>query len=127
MSTSSKVNSRDGVAAVCRPGIVPAWDVREVESRREYEGKFVLVGRHGEILAHVQGLVVHWPGLPVDVYVHDPPEALRRHRHGSCLQLLKPDARWFKLHWEKPAQTFDQARAYVEQLLAESMVDPAQS
>ena len=108
-------------AVQCNPGIAPDWRVQSSGGARIYDGVFILIGGAGEVGLSLVGRVVEWEGLPVDVYVFDPPLRLRQHHHGRCLQLLKPDSLWFKLHWERPAKTFDQARAYVEQLLTESM------
>lgn len=109
------------VSVLCTPRVAPQWITRHVGQSNEYHGMFVLVGAGGNILARLRGRIIEWPGLPVDVYIYDPPEAVRRHRHGRCLQLVVPNSRWFKLHWEKPARSFDQARAYVEQLMGEAM------
>ena len=104
-----------------RGGEAPQWIVRAQPDHREYHGTFMLFDGRGNARLHVRGVVVEWPGLPVEVFVQDPPLRLRLHRHGRCLQLLTPNGNWFKLHWQRPARSFDQARAYVEQLLDESM------
>jgi hypothetical protein len=63
---------------------------------------------------------MEWQQFPTDVYLFNPPLALRRHPcKGACFQLVQPHSRWFKLHWERPARTFEESRAYVEDLLAQ--------
>ena len=123
MSDSWNLKVQPTKPVKCRPGIAPLWSMQELGSRSQYDGVFMLFGERGQVLAQMVGCVVGWNGLPIDVYVYDPPLALRRHRHGRCLQLLQPAERWFKLHCEKPARTFDEARAYVEQLMAESLLE----
>jgi hypothetical protein len=105
----------------CSAGTAAEWTVRKHEFCREYQGTFAIYGQGGKPLVQIPGRVVEWNGLPVDVYLFNPPCALRRHPHGRCLQLLMPNSRWFKLHWERPARSFDQARAYVEKLMFESL------
>jgi hypothetical protein len=104
----------------CEPRLAPDWIVRNLQTHREYLGLFALADQDGRILAKLPGRVFEWIGLPTEVYIYDPPIQLRQHHHGRCLQLLTPGSKWFKLHWEKPARTFDQARAYMEQLMEES-------
>jgi hypothetical protein len=100
--------------------VVPAWQAERCGECTIYSGAFAIFNHRGELLRKVQGRVVEWPGLPTDVYLYNPPAELRHHDHGRCLQLVRPNAVWFKLHWERPARDFDASRAYVEQLLAES-------
>jgi|WetSurMetagenome_2_1015567.scaffolds.fasta_scaffold522850_2 hypothetical protein len=107
--------------------IAPEWEVRKHRDCVEYSGIFAVYGSQGKMLSRVFGLVIEWRGLPVDVYIFNPRRSLRRHPHGRCLQLLKPGSRWYKLHWERPAKTFDEARAYIEQILAEAWPPPLSS
>jgi hypothetical protein len=97
----------------------PDWQVEHSGPSTIYTGFFSVYERGGIPRLTLQGRIVEWPGLPTDVYVYDPPLKLRQHKHGSCLQLLRPGDAWFKLHWQKPARTFTQSCAYIEQLLAE--------
>src|SRR5689334_6378086 len=91
----------------CLFGRPANWTREEFRSGAIYTGDFVARRPSGRPL-HVRGRIVEWPGLPSDVYVQDPPPALRRHPHGPCFQLLGPDRPgWFKLHWHKPAQDFE--------------------
>lgn len=100
---------------------VGAWAVEEHEHCRIYCGRFVIYGVGGRVLCHVPGRIIEWPGLPTDVYLRDPPDELRHHAKGPCLQLVSTDGPWFKLHWEKPARDFEDSVAYVEQLLDEAI------
>jgi len=99
--------------------IPPEWQVEKSGTSIIYTGFFAVYDRGGIPRLTLQGRIVEWPGLPTDVYVYDPPVKLRQHKHGSCLQLLRPGDAWFKLHWQKPARTFTQSCAYIEQLLTE--------
>jgi hypothetical protein len=105
----------------CSAGIAPEWKVVKHHFCREYQGKFVIYGNAGKSLIQILGRVVEWGNLPVDVYLFNPPRTLRMHPHGRCLQLVTPNDGWFKLHWERPARTFDEARAYVENLIFDAM------
>lgn len=98
----------------------PEWEVEERGSSTIHTGVFAVRDRWGHAQLCVRGRVVEWRGLPTDVYLYDPPLVLRKHSHGSCLQLLRPDESWFKLHWQKPARDFGTTCAYVEQLLREA-------
>jgi len=105
---------------ICDPNLAPKWDMKVLENHIEYIGLFTVFGKQGKPVARVPGRVVEWEHFPADVYLFNPPKQLRQnHEKGACLQLLKPNSRWFKLHWEKPARTFDESRAYVEQILSE--------
>lgn len=97
----------------------PDWKVEQRGTSTTYSGFFTLYDRGGIPRLSLQGQIVEWSGLPTDVYVYDPPLKLRQHPHGRCLQLLRPGDAWFKLHWQKPARSFTETCAYVEQLLAE--------
>lgn len=118
---STRKGKNELAPIICGPKTAPPWQVYSHVSHREYHGSFTLIGQRGETLVEIPGRVVEWPRLPVDVYIFNPPPSLRQHRHGHCFQLIAPASRWFKLHWEKPAKTFDQARAYVELLMSEAM------
>jgi hypothetical protein len=98
---------------------LPEWTTERRAQTTIHSGFFAVYDRFGYPCLSVQGRVVEWPGLPTDVYLYDPPLELRKHQHGSCLQLLRPGEAWFKMHWQKPARDFGQSCAYIEQLLAE--------
>ncbi len=100
---------------------VPGWQVEERDNCRVYSGPFCLFNPSGRLVASIFGQVVEWPRLPAEVYVYDPPPAVRQHRHGPCFQLLSPGAAWFKVHWERPPRDFDSARAFMEELVSESL------
>ena len=103
----------------CTVGIAPEWKLVEHAHCHEYQGVFAVYGKAGMLLVQIPGRVIDWVNLPADLYIYNPPPSLRMHRHGRCLQLVTPNGGWFKLHWEKPAQTFDEARAYVENMIFE--------
>lgn len=87
-----------------------------------FSGRFLVYDRSGAIRMHIRGYVTERWGSPVDVYLYDPPGFLNKHRHGACLQLLRPNEKWFKLHFAKPAYDFAAAYDYVERFLAEAYV-----
>jgi hypothetical protein len=99
----------------------PSWQVRKTDRSTSYSGEFAVWDRARHRPLKVQGRIVEWPGLGSDVYVYDPPEWLRRHEHGRCLQLLLPDDKWFRLHWTRPGRTFNETKEYVEQMLWEAL------
>jgi hypothetical protein len=99
---------------------VPAWRAECRDDCTIYSGVFVVFGARGHPVWRVPGRIVEWPRLPTDVYIWNPPRAVKQHPKGSCLQLVRPNDSWFKLHWERPAQSFEASRAYVEQLLGEA-------
>ncbi len=99
----------------------PAWKAVATERNITYSGEYVAWDSRRGHGVTVWGSVVEWPGLSTDVYLYDPPEVLRRHGHGACLQLLRPDDKWFYLHWARPARTFQESRDYVEQMLWEAL------
>ncbi len=85
-----------------------------------FTGNFLVYDHRGKIRHRVPGRIVEWSGLPAQVYLYNPPEFIKNHRHGSCLQLLRPGDNWFKLHFDKPARNFASAYSYVEHFLTES-------
>lgn len=93
------------------------WVCRYLSDRVEYRGAFAVYDPAGDLLYSLDGLIIEWRGCPTDVYVHHPPAELRRLPEGPCLQLVGDD--WFKLHWQRPARSFEQSRAYVEDMLAQ--------
>jgi hypothetical protein len=103
------------------PSPVTNWKMEQCPNCRVYTGHFVLFTHCGEAVARFAGQIVEWPGLPVDVYIEDPPTELRKHEHGCCFQLAKPNSSRFKLHWARPARSFEEAEAYMLQLLEESL------
>ncbi len=62
---------------------VPTWNVEHRDNCTVYTGAFAIYNARGRLLQQVQGRVVEWPGLPAEVYLCNPPPALRRHRHGQ--------------------------------------------
>ncbi len=85
-----------------------------------FSGRFHVYDRSGGIKMQVRGLVVIARGLPAEIYMFDPPAFVKAHRHGSCLQLLRPNENWFKFHFTKPAADFAAAYSYVEHFLSEA-------
>lgn len=96
------------------------WRVEQNGNAKTFKGNFLVYDRSGGIRHRVQGQVVEWQGLPAQIYLYNPPEFIKRHRHSSCLQLLKPNDNWFKLHFDKPAKDFASAYSYVEHFLTEA-------
>ncbi len=87
---------------------------------KTFTGRFLVYDRRGLLRLGVRGRIVQRSGRVADVYLYDPPKFVGRHRHGQCLQLLHPNDKWFKLHFEKPAYDFPSAYTYVENLLTEA-------
>lgn len=96
------------------------WKMERVGKVATYTGKFLVYDRVGKIKHRIQGRVVQKRHFQSDVYIYDPPVFVKTHHHGSCLQLLKPNDKWFKIHFEKPAKDFASAYTYVEHLLTEA-------
>ncbi|MGI8467003.1 MAG: hypothetical protein ACR2N3_00955 [Pyrinomonadaceae bacterium] len=96
------------------------WQVEQTGSAKTFKGSFLVFDQRGIIRYRVQGQIVEWTGLPAEVYLYNPPEFVKRHRHSSCLQLLRPRDSWFKLHFDKPAVDFASAYTYVEHFLTEA-------
>jgi hypothetical protein len=103
------------------------WTVTRERNRRSFAGLFHAHDSQWKRPMLVRGLVHEYPGLPAEVYLFDPPPLLRRHPHGSCLQLVSPSTRLFRLHWTKPPRTFEQSRAFVEQMMWEARMLDAKS
>jgi hypothetical protein len=106
-----------------RPRNDPPWQVRKQGRSRIYEGFFLVRDRAGRLVLRAPGRVVERPGFAADVYIQNPPAAIRTHPHGSCFQLVDPHSMWFKLHWERPARDLTASVALVELILAESVLD----
>lgn len=96
------------------------WQREQNGNSTVFKGSFPVFDRAGKIKLQVTGQIVEWRGLPAQVYLFNPPEFTKHHWHGSCLQLLRPNDAWFKLHFDKPATDFASAYYYVEQFLAEA-------
>lgn len=96
------------------------WKTESGKASTIFKGHFLVFDCHGRTKLRVTGRIVEWPRLPAQVYLYDPPEFLKNHRHGACLQLLLPNDRWFKLHFDRPARDFSEAYTYVEFLLTEA-------
>ncbi len=85
-----------------------------------YTGNFLVYDRMGKIKLRIQGRIVQKQKTASTVYLYNPPDFIKNHRHGSCLQLLRPNDKWFKLHFDNPAKDFISAYTYVEHLLTEA-------
>jgi hypothetical protein len=96
------------------------WQVVSNGNSRTFTGSFLVYDREGSIIMRVKGQIVEWERNPAQVYLYDPPDFVKRHRHGSCLQLLRPNDNWFKLHFDRPAADFASAYTYVEHFLTEA-------
>lgn len=96
------------------------WIEDRSRGYRAFRGRFLIYDRAGELRDYVRGEIVFRNGRTAEVYIFDPPLYLNKHRHGRCMQLLTPDSKWFKLHFEKPAHSFGDAYTFVEHLLTEA-------
>ena len=96
------------------------WKHVQNGSSTTFTGNFLVYDRNGKIKLRIKGYIVEWRGLPAQVYLYNPPGFVKNHRHGSCLQLLRPNDNWFKLHFDKPATNFASAYTYVEHFLTEA-------
>ncbi|MDQ4120037.1 MAG: hypothetical protein M3209_01040 [Acidobacteriota bacterium] len=96
------------------------WQVVASGSYKTFTGYFLVYDHEGMTIMRVKGQIIEWQRLPAQVYLYDPPDFVKRHRHGSCLQLLRPNDRWFKLHFDHPAKDFASAYTYVEYFLTEA-------
>lgn len=96
------------------------WKMERIGKVTTYKGNFLIYDRKGKIKLRIQGRIVQKRFFTSDVYLYNPPEFVKNHRHGSCLQLLRPNDNWFKLHFEKQAKDFRSAYTYVEHLLTEA-------
>lgn len=108
-------------SAYCRPaavgaGVAPAWRCQRQLDRTIYSGEFVIFDPAGNLLFSLPGRVVEWNKFATDVYLYNPPMELRRLPEGPCWQLINRDG-WFKLHWQRPARSFEESLAYVEDML----------
>ncbi len=96
------------------------WKTESGGASTTFKGNFLVYDRRGRVRLRVTGQIIQWTRLPVQVFLYDPPAFLKNHKHGSCLQLLRPNDKWFKLHFEKPAKDFTAAYTYVEYFLTEA-------
>lgn len=69
----------------------------------------------------VPGRIVVRDGHVAGVFVGHPPDWLRRHPKGSCLQLLAPGSEWFRMHWNRGPLLMETARAYMNDMIAEAL------
>lgn len=96
------------------------WRRERVDRCNIFTGRFLVCDRRGTIRSYVRGWIAERDSGVADVYLYDPPNFINKHRHGRCMQLLVPNDKWFKLHFEKPAANFTEAYTYVEHLLTEA-------
>lgn len=96
------------------------WRRESVGGYVTFSGRFLIFDRHGAMRSFVIGKIVQRDRQIAEVYLYDPPHFIKNHRHGRCLQLLGPNCKWFKLHFEKPALDFAAAYTYVEHFLTEA-------
>ena len=85
-----------------------------------YSGRFLIYDRAGNLKDYIRGRIAFRERRSAEVYLNDPPAYVSKHRHGRCMQLLTPDSKWFKQHFEKPASTFGDAYTFVEHMLTEA-------
>lgn len=98
------------------------WKSEYRETGETFSGRFLVYDRRGTIKLGVRGRIVNEMGRVIGVYIFDPPQFVSRHKYGSCLQLLFPNDKWFKLHFERPAANFAEAYTYVEHFLTEAYI-----
>lgn len=96
------------------------WRLERVGHCNTFSGRFLVCDRRGAVRLYVRGRIVQRGRRIAEVYLYDPPQFVNRHKHGRCMQLLTPNEKWFKLHFEKPAGDFAEAYTYVEHLLTEA-------
>ena len=96
------------------------WRCKRINGHITYLGRFLIHNRWGLIRSGVLGMIVERDANLAEVYLYDPPRFVLKHKHGRCMQLLTPNAKWFKLHFDKPASNFPEAYTYVEHMLAEA-------
>jgi hypothetical protein len=96
------------------------WQKAYDGTNETFTGRFLVYDRGGSIKLGVHGQVILRGSRSTDVYLYDPPQFVQFHKHGRCLQLLRPNEKWFKLHFEKPARDFSEAYTYVEHFLTEA-------
>lgn len=114
---------RDLVERIIETVVGPSdWEIKKNGASKVFTGNFLIYDRLGKIKLRLKGYIVVWQGLPAQVYLYNPPAFMKRHSHGSCLQLLRPNDNWFKLHFEKPSRDFAEAYTYVEHFLTEAYI-----
>jgi hypothetical protein len=96
------------------------WMVERSQGAKILTGEFLVFDRRGRVRFRFPGRIVERTWMPAEVYIYNPPSFAKRHRHGRCLQLLHPNDRWYKLHFERPATDFQSAYSYVEYFLTEA-------
>lgn len=96
------------------------WRRERIDGCTSFSGWFLVHDYLGRIRSQVPGRIVIRDRNVAEVYLYDPPHFVLKHRHGRCLQLLNPNDKWFKLHFDKPGSNFAEAYTYVEHLLTEA-------
>ncbi|MBK9214659.1 MAG: hypothetical protein IPM59_03530 [Chloracidobacterium sp.] len=103
-----------------RPPNRGAWDergwIRTRNGNNEiYEGEYQVGGRRfrGRIEVARRGRI--------QAFIHNPPRAIRRHRHHACFQQVGLGTGWYLLHWSRSPRNVDEAILYFEQVLDESI------
>jgi hypothetical protein len=93
------------------------WSITRVGERVELFGEYHVCDQRATKWRVFQGHISQQAGQ-IAAYISDPPTEMKQHPHGSCLQLVNPP--WFRLHWQRPPATLDDALLYMEQMLDES-------
>lgn len=96
------------------------WVEDDNRGHKAFSGRFLIYDRAGCLRDYVRGQIAFRDRRNAEIYLFDPPPYLRKHRHGRCMQLLTPDSKWFRLHFEKPARSFGDAYTFVEHMLTEA-------
>lgn len=98
----------------------PSWQRIFKDGRTWWDGQIcpgAPPARGGGI--HVQ--LVEGGSQPAEVLVQNPPDTLRAHPHGPCLQLLRPvSAGWYRLHFVVPPDDADGAYGYICKMAKEA-------
>ena len=94
------------------------WDWQEINGRRQLVGQYRALHRRSGQWREFDGRLDQ-TRRQIATYIADPPPEVRDHPHGRCLQLVEPG--WFRLHWERNPNTFDDALLYMERLLDEAI------
>ncbi|MFA5897628.1 MAG: hypothetical protein WC829_00810 [Hyphomicrobium sp.] len=93
------------------------WQRKDKADHVEFAGRYRVYDFTARTWREFNGFV-RQQGNDIAAYIADPPQEMKRHAHGSCLQLA--NAPWFRLHWNRHPATVDDALLYMERMLDES-------
>lgn len=101
-----------------------AWDEKRwakstsADGAIEIRGMYHVYDRHRRQWREFEGFL-YQRGDQIAAYIADPPQEIKAHRHGPCLQLVQSP--WFRLHWRRQPNSLDEALIYMERMLNESL------